>query len=171
MLHVCFRLLFNFSLSLPHAHVRKFWKDRWMPAAHFHRGLRRWVVSYMTFKPFSFFFFTSVFDSDTSQCQRMFSLVILAFHYSSKSLLCYVTVCLPCDRPLCLAQNTYLSLWSSDLLYTSLQRNSNKNLTKTEDKKSHFLVPDYRMTWLHSYGSVDPDYRKICCGLETGEAE
>lgn len=120
---------------------------------------------------FLFFFFTSVFDSDTSQCQRMFSLVILAFHYSSKSLLCYVTVCLPCDRPLCLAQNTYLSLWSSDLLYTSLQRNSNKNLTKTEDKKSHFLVPDYRMTWLHSYGSVDPDYRKICCGLETGEAE
>lgn len=94
----------------------------------------------------------------------MFSPVILAFHSSSKSLLCYVAVCLPCDRPLCLTQNTYLSLLSPGLLYTSLRRNSSKNLTKTKDKKkNHFLVPGCRMTWLHSCGSVDPDFRDICC--------
>lgn len=61
-----------------------------------------------------------------------------------------------------------MELWS--IIYFSPEKQQ-QNLTKTEDKKSHFLVSDYRMTWLHSYGSVDPDYRKICCGLETGEAE
>lgn len=110
------------------------------------------TVSYMTFKTFYFFLlYFCIWFRYQPVPKNVFSSNI-GFS-SSKSLLCYVVVCLPCDRHICLTQNTYFSLLSSGLLYTSLQRNSNKNLTKTEDKKNHFLVPDYRMTsWIQTTG-------------------